>query len=391
MPSFTVGLGSICSASSADKEVAHWGQWLLSRIRRPFNPFAHADPTLLFGALTNAANYLLSDRLEEGIGKGGWGRSDRKYMQDLYGEEAIQDFHDSVMTTTVVVEALYKYLTCLAQREEERSACRLKELRDAITHQLDQYLEPRWDKDKGHGGVLHPGRENDVTLVPRYRHTAWLMRLWVLLPGYRKNCLRTAQNLVEEFDRTDWSREKVATDMAAHSAFSAALDTKGVCGDVGDEKISYYVDCLEDQVLKKFEDDLPGWTSGRDRLIGRQPYTLFVLTEMAAVWSQPSSRLAVKMETALRATMREPWSKDNEDGVAMVPNGPPEIGATSLFVSALLRKPQLSAEEQAVLRSGIDFLLRALNAPSADALDGTYSWALSYFLKDACRLTTPAS
>lgn len=276
---------------------------------RPTNPLSGISPEKAALALVHAVEYLLADRISEGIGAGGWGVSDRLYMSRLYGPEEAANVHESVMTTVVVVQALHD---CLLRMEDSGIRFGRREPRNLfefITNGLDAYVKERWDARRGHGGVLTPGREGDLALVPRYRHTAWLFRLWHLLPKYRERMQLTAMNLLQEFDFVKWTGEKVATDVAAHSAISI-LEGSPLCDSLGGgipARVKYLKHVLEGQIESKFSREQQGWTSGNISEGGRQLYTLFVCIEMACMYSQPQEALVEQMHAALQATMRGQW------------------------------------------------------------------------------------
>ncbi len=382
MPTF-----SLPGVQFTDEEILRYGKWLLARIKRPFNPFRDAQPEVVSRALTNSVNYLLQDRItdEGSIGRYGWGHSDKMFMRAMYGEPSARETHDSVMTTMVVVEALHEHLSRIELFEPQKNAEASRELRELLTFDLRKYLEQRWNNKTGEGGRLVRGKENDISFAPVPRHTAWLMRLWVFLPGYRQNCLITAKNLVTTFSKVNRQPDKIATNVAAHLAFIAIQQIPELCREIGEDRVVLCKKVLEDRIAHQYVRELDGWTSGKVPEDGRQPYTLFVLAEMAQSWSDPSSCLKPLLESALRATMQAPWTT-KDGGVPSRPGGPPDINASSLAFSAALRKGSLNSEEKHFMDGLTRYLLNSLGKADPDTFNGTWSWALSYFIKDACSL-----
>lgn len=327
--------------------------------KRPTNIFKDTNPEMITLALTNSIEYLLADRITDGIGKGGWGHSDKEYMSCLYGSEVADQVHESVMTTVIVTHALHECLMRLESTGTRFNNLSPRDLLDSIVDDLDTYLQNRWDALKGHGGVLIAGREGDFILTPRYRHTAWLFHLWNLLPRYRERMQTTATNLLEEFDKVKWREEKVATAVAAHSAFSI-LEKDPLCKALGTtvpDRVKHLKNVLEAQIESQFSRDISGWTSGNALQGGRQMYTQFVCAEMANMHSFPETRLAVQMCAALESTMCSKWCSADGRGIPLTINGQTDISASALIASALIRKPQLSDREKIFLSNVITFLI----------------------------------
>ena len=90
--------------------------FILQQIKRRFHrkekdPFSICkDKYGLIKSLYNSVNYLIKDQIKPSDeGKGGWGYSDKAYMNFLYGEKEASSMTDSVMTSVVAFNALKKY------------------------------------------------------------------------------------------------------------------------------------------------------------------------------------------------------------------------------------------------------------------------------------------
>ncbi len=349
--------------------------------KRSSNPLNHIDPEKVTLALANSIAYLLSDRIKEGIGRGGWGYSDKEYMRKLYGSEVADQVHESVMTTVVVILALHNCLLQLEKTGIKVNGRSPRDLLDTLVDELDEYLRYRWDNQKGHGGVLVAGREGDLILTPRYRHTAWFFHVWHRLPKYRDRMKLTAINLLEEFDRVQWSDEKVATAVAAYSAFSL-LENDPLCDALAAvPRVKHLKHVLEGQIESQFNHELSGWTSGNTLLGGRQLYTLFVCAEMAGMNSFPESVLSSQLLEALETTMGSKWCAFDGRGVPLSPNGQSDLSASALAASALMRQPRLTNSGQSFLSNIMRYLVENL-AKDDDTIQGIFAWTLSYFLQD---------
>ncbi len=356
--------------------------------KRDDSPLRDIDQDVVLQALANAIGFIINDRIKEGVGKYGWGYSDKAYTEHYYGSDATRDTHkESLMTTVVVVESLYKCLPKMSAMNAKIGDQCPARLLDSILSDLKVFLEPRWNSKHGFGGVLMDSRESDFVLAPRYRHTAWLMRLWMLLPQYRERVPRTAENLLNEFDEVQWNEEKVATDVAAYSAFCSMEENIDLChNDIDSGKIKRCKQTLEDKIESKYLWGIQGWTAGNVAERERQTFTLFTLAEMTAMYKRGEDSLTQKMREALHATMQEPWCDSNEGRVLLEPTGQPSINSSCLAASAFLRKPSRSKQENTFLSAVMRDLIQSLTEAGPDQLEGIWSWALSYFVKDMADL-----
>ncbi len=375
------------SVTFDESDVSRVASLFARAFKRDNSPLRKIDQVVATQALANAIGYLLKDRIQRGAGKYGWGRSDKAYMKYYYGAGAARGIHkESLMTTVVVIESLYKCLPRLADLGVQIDGHCPADLLGSIASELAVFLEPRWDEDEGHGGILVDGRECDLVLAPRYRHTAWLLRLWMTLPQYHGRVSKTADNLVRKFGSVRWEEEKVATDVAAHSAFSLMEDNNDLCGDVDSDEITRCRRVLEGSIESKYTRDIRGWTTGSIAERGRQAYTLFILAEMTGMYKRTAEPLTQKMQEALHGTMQEPWRSPTGCGVLLEPAGQPSINSSCLAVSAFLRKPSRNAKENAFLSAVMRNLIQSLAEAGPDQLQGIWSWALSYFVKDMADL-----
>lgn len=254
-------------------------------------PLKNWSLDLAIQALAPAVEWLLADRVAEGIGIGGWGQSDAKYMLYLYGEgEAITD---SVMTTVVTMEAITRFINIIELLElgEWNSSKQREWWNCSIQQDVFEYAKKRWNPRTGEGGTLKLGREGDWALAPRYRHTSWLVRLWLILPGTYKNIRTTIRALVEGCDIVPWDTEKVATPVAAYTALRELAKRHTVEGILPKVESELLSDIFLDLVKAKYKPDIKGWTSGLDPRKGRHLYTLFVLAELSKDWENLDEEL----------------------------------------------------------------------------------------------------
>lgn len=363
-------------------DVLKWGKAVSAKLHLMKTPWAAISPDQMSEALSRAVFFLLADRLSDGIGRGGWGLSDKVYMADLYGPETGGQTQDSVMTTVAVVKALHAYCDFLRGHAETRAEGTA--MWAALNDDLTPYLQARWDPVLGCGGTLARGRENDWCIRPSCRHTAWLLDLWLVLPGYQTRVAKTIEYLLAATERIDWRSEKVATPVAVHSSlhrlqgFPQLLETKTR------EAMQVRMGLAEDQIVAKYVDRISGWTSGLSEENGRQTYTWFVLAEMAHIWGATGS-LASCMKESLAASLKPPWSVPTAKGITRIQGEPMHLAISALASSALARLPKATKQQAARREELIQSVVEILTKKDADALVGTYSWALAYFVMDAAR------
>ena len=363
------------------EEVAALWRRLLGVARRKRSCLAEVDQERLAVALANAVMFLLNDRLADGVGKGGWGKSDCAYMTALYGSETGSRVHESVMTTTVAVLALKSYHRLVMGSSDEVARTRVSAMWDVVQEELDEYLRGRWDESTGRGGVLTVGMDGLTALTPRYRHTGWLLELWLALPKYSHRTRKTIERLFNDFESQKWGEEKVATPVAAHVALSYALGNKSISSVTDAGRAEHLLAELEQLIEAKYLPRINGWTAGLSVEGGRQLYTLFTLSDMSHAWKSRRSTLPATMQAALSESLSARWQAGG-GGLARSPGGPADVNVCCLAASALMRKPTLTRDESKALSAVLGFLVSHM----ADGLDilarDAYSWTVAYLVKD---------
>ena len=224
---------------------------LFERSQSPAAILDCVDPKKLLVSLGNAIEFLLKDRLEEGIGKGGWGRSDRIYMSDLYGPEEGVVTRDSVMTTVSVIVALQAADKLLRRFSSAFAVHTWPQIWDEIRSGVNTYTKERWDSATGAAGTLRSDRDGTPRLAPSYRHTAWFLRL-VTTDCAFVDAARIAQHLIKVFDGVEWEKEKASTPAASLSAFELIERDEGLLGLVNKAGVTYRRQVSEQVLVKKY-------------------------------------------------------------------------------------------------------------------------------------------
>jgi len=340
---------------------------------------------LLTYALISAVDTLVSDRVTSGPGAGGWGRSDAAYMSYLYGEGEVVT--DSVMTTVVTMEALTRFVSSIDMLDKWKTRAKREWWEETIRQQVREYANKRWNPRTGEGGTLKKGREGDWVLAPRYRHTAWFVRLWHILPGTFKNLETTVQALIDGFDSVPWDTEKVATPIAAYTALRQLAGRKTSEGIVLRAKREFLQDALLDIVKATYAPSIYGWTSGIDPQKGRNLYTLFVLAELAEDWEHVDCELRNMLTEALQNTITKSCLFESDSRYLPMPNSQePDMNSTSLVFAALTRKPVLQKDERAFLGEITRFLSQEYSAQDGNSRSNLFAWTTAYFVEAMCDL-----
>lgn len=351
----------------------------------------NSEKAILY-ALINAVSLILNDRLDSGPGIGGWAKSDKLYEEKLYGKTAASKIEDSVMGSVVAVIGLLKCRRILRRLNEDKAiglACKIDEVLD----DFESYIAARWNSDYGFG-YTYTSRENEPNISPAqpsYRHTAWFLSLWLENKEYSDRIEKTLDHILRCFNDLDWKNEKVATDIATYVALKKllAVPSGQIKSDIS--SITGFVEKLEYSIINKYAVDLSGWTSHYrkiddkivERNAGRQPYTLFVLAELYPL-VKGNAELIELLDKALSETLTGQWkSAEGECGFSELAGEESSFDVSCLGVTALLRKPKRTTEEDQTLLEAIVYVLNALISKDKCIKDA-YLWPLCYFVQELC-------
>ncbi len=379
-----IKLGVVEFESSELRETILSSRQLFERSQNPASFLDCVDRQKLLSSLGNAIGFLLRDRLEEGDGKGGWGKSDSLFMSDLYGPKAGADTHDSVMTTVSVIVALQaadRLMRCFSSAFAVHT---WPQIWDEVRSGMSAYTKVRWDFSTGAARML-PLEKGRTT--PRYRHTAWFLQLAGTDCGF-VDAERIARYLIENFNSVHWEEEKAATPAAALSAFDLMKRDEGLLGLLNEAEVAERWRLAEQVLVERYVTDLEGWTSGMDPEKGRQLYTLGILAVLADLFADTATPLGALMQRAMEATLQSPWRGRSGSGLPVEPEAGPDISVSCLGVSTLIcrhRACGLQEDESSEFARILSFLVDA-NGDADGWPERSYAWAVSYFVKDVCGL-----
>src|ERR1051325_1552305 len=374
------------SLSLSDEDVRRIVKWLKPLLRRSKEPFAKLQADELTESVRLLTNYIYRDRLIVGPGKGGWGASDRRWTAAVLGPESASHVNDSVFTTCAVTSALIKCSEF--KRRAQLSAgigvvAPMKPFPDAL---LEEYFRSRWKAHTGEGGILAVDREGKLEIRSNYRHTARLLRMWIdSMPEYAERIDKTMGYLLEHFNTETWSEESVTTAVAAYVAIRQCVKAR-VCLSQADRLEELAVK-LERIIVRQYKPELRGWTFRKSVQLpqesGRQSYTLLTLVELWPLQKVLAVELVELMREALHETVSGRWGVVGDAGVPLVLGEPSNVSMSCLAISALARKGNLNEAEQAFSGQVMSYIQRQCDQMQGRQ-DGYYSWAVSYFLEDAC-------
>ena len=352
--------------------------------RKRVNLFDVLSPEVLSRTLSNVTLYLRKDRVSEGLGQYGWGYSEHAMLRDLYGAVPAWRSPDSVQATAWVSQALLRYSDMCEQELDHRPE--LTTCRRRFVEELGLYLDERWDRSTGAGGVLRLDKHNYPNLVPSDRHTAWLLILWSIVPEWRPRCRDTARCLVQHFPSVaeraaQGNPDLVITYVSLANAFQLIERSEYLKGDQAEHEVLAYRGSALGIITGLYDHSISGWTdhNAHDTSAAARVCSLYVLTQMATVWNDTSSSLYSVMEKTLSAAMVDGW------GLTPSENGF-EASMSCLMWSALYRKDSvvpLTSKASKYFKNLSQKLMEHLGDESAD-LQGTYCWTLGCFLQDVC-------
>lgn len=328
--------------------------------------------------LSNIINYLFEDRVTEGIGAGGWSKTASKYVELIYGREAANAIYESMTDTALAVEAIksFEHFINHSHRDYE-----IKTLDDP----LREYLDRRWNPKRGDAGTLKSGTAGFRMERDHIRHTAMIVRIFGQIPELRRNLRKTADYLskrILEMDADDWQDEKVATPIAVYVAVRYFEKYgKYLSMDIIDKVKQVTID----ESISRYDSDLKGWHSGPFKEVALPFYTLFLLAEMPEMWLSDSV-LRKQMEESLKSLLGSVIESPHGYGLPVHGMGHPDIGLSSLMISALLQKPSRNNEEEDCLLNLIQFVVESVKSGDQQYWENTYAWTASYFVRDICRV-----
>lgn len=374
------------SISFSDEDVRRITSWLQPLLRRSKEPFAKLQANELTDVVRLLTNFIYGDRLITGPGKGGWGASDRRWTAAVLGFESASHVHDSVLTTCAVTSALIKCSEFKRRAQLKAgigAVATMKPLPDAL---LEDYFRSRWKAHTGEGGILAADREGKLEIRSNYRHTARLLRMWIdSMPEYAERIDKTMGYLLERFNTEIWSEESVTTAVAACVAIRQCVKAR-VCQSQADRLEELAVK-LERIIVRQYKPELRGWTFRKSvelpQEIGRQSYTLLTLVELLPIQKFLAVELVGLMREALDETVSGRWGLVGDAGIPLVLGEASNVSMSCLAISALARKGNLNEAEHAFSGQVMSYIQRQLNQVQGRQ-DGYYSWAVSYFLEDAC-------
>lgn len=381
------------------KHIVQWAKCYLGKTKYE-RVFGKIDKQSVFESVEKAVHWIVNDRISEGIGKGGWGKSERAWMTHVFGQEAGSRTREAIFSTVAAVEAL-KAHTKLLQHYNRQNTCYRW---DDIESNLMGFLidDGRYNQISGLAGKLGvDGSDGGRTANLDYRHTAIVLRLWHLQSKWEDYFQLTGRALIDHFGKkefVDWRSERVVTLVMAYKAL-VILKASGYLQLTAD--IENKLKRITGHVVGKFDEDLAGWPakpedvtfSSEQKVESRNYYTLLTLAMMPEEWDVGNEELKNQMAQSLHATIdrylrSEP---DRKSFYICRPNDDlPDLCATLIAFSAFARKPKLNKTESAICQGIARYVLNRISKADfdySDPYDRPYSWIMPYFVLDACELS----
>ena len=330
--------------------------------------------------LAKIIKYLIEDRVTEEPGTGGWSKTASKYVELIYGTKAANAIYESMTDTALAVEAIksFEHFINYSHRDYE-----IKTLDDS----LREYLDKRWNSQKGDAGTLKSGTAGFHMERDHLRHTAMIARIFGQIPELRRNLGKTAEYLnkrILEMNANDWQGEKIATPVAVYVAIKN-IEKYGKYLSL--EAIDKIKQITIDETISRYDSDMKGWHSGPFKEVALSFYTLFLLAEMPEIWLSDSI-LRKQMEESLKSLLGLMIHSPHGYGLPVYGMSYPDIGLSCLMISALLQKPVRNRGEEDSLLKLIEFVVKGIESGEQQYWANTYSWTVSYFVRDVCKVLT---
>lgn len=352
----------------------------ISRIFKRGNRLSFINSEKILESLLTAVNCILDDRFTEGDGKGSWGKSEILYRRYMYGEKEVDVYNSGFLTTVLALQALYKFQS-LISLDNQIKACNFSNLWRSILFDFNEYIRKRLDINLGVGFDPGSKHEMDFSIEKMRRHTAWLLRIELIIPIYYKYIEETSRYIINSVQNIDFLNERISTEIAYYSTLND-IKKKILMAHYPVNEYKRHLDLLDRSIRSKYIKKINGWTAGLSEERGRQPYTFFVLTELIEHENILSKELSFIVKEALKSTFDEPWKMKNYNGVCLEPGGDENLGMTLILISILLKKDNLSKYEKRELEKNMDFVTKELIEGSF--LNEQFSWTYSYFVRDVC-------
>ncbi len=324
--------------------------------------------------------YLFGDRVTEGIGTGGWSKSASKYVDLIYGRKATNPIYESMTDTALVIEALKSFEGFV---KVSQSSCEINIYDDLFKC----YIKERWNFKGGDSGIWQDDREDGQFVWNHLRHTAMIVRIFGSIPELKRNLGKTAewlQSKVLQMDGNDWQKEKIATPIAVYVAVKY-FEKHGKY--LSSDTIDKIRQITIDETISRYDSNLKGWHSGPFKEIALPFYSLFLLAEMPEIWLSDSI-LRKQMDESLKSLLGLMIHSPHGYGLPIYGMRLPDIGLSCLMLSSLLQKTTRNKVEEDSLIKLIEFVVKSIASNEAQYWANTYTWTVSYFVRDVCKVLT---
>ncbi|NQT03472.1 MAG: hypothetical protein HQ580_15705 [Planctomycetes bacterium] len=360
--------------------------------------FSNIEKSCVIESLENAVRWIIDDRISEGEGKGGWGKSERAWMTHVFGEAAGRRTNEAIFTTVVITEALHRH-TLLQKKLGRKSEYYRWD--DTIKGLMPFLIDKkRYSERTGKAGKLGTmGSDGGWKPNYDYRHTALILRLWNLSSVWKDYYFRTTSALLENFDDedfVDWKKERVVTLIMAYKALKIIKESGEDCSG---QELENKIDVIRGKIVDKFDPDLIGWPAksvddsftNEMKIKSRNYYTLLTLAMIPEEWEGQNSELKEMMTQSLNATCRYHVREgvNNTYYICRAGSDRPDLAATLIAFSAFTRKTRLNKQEQLLIQGISRYILNRFEKGDFnynDPYDCPYGWAVPYFALDVCEI-----
>ncbi len=346
---------------------------LVNRFRRKKH---NLDPKKWLSIMQDVGNFVLADRIREGIGTGGWGYSYwQKCIPQTYPDERPEDStrsRDSFLSSAMVLEELMA-LDRLVKNEETSLLSNL----DVVMSDFERYAMARYDPLDGRVGGLKTTSTGEPAVAPHPRHTAMALRVWEIL-GEKESCLRqTSIAVMKLAEMVNLQKENALSLAALYSGVQFVVSKRHLVdgvkeawpeGRLSDRTAPTRLDAA---LVESWNQRIRGWqlSNGGDLDRTANWYSTFVLREVGPYGENCTPELrACLLSTAQRLADD---SKKN-GGIPYIPGKDPDFGLSCMLLEALYRLPAKDKEVDESCDTVLGFLESGMTPESK--MEYTYSW-----------------
>ncbi len=349
-------------------------EWINNLCKSICNKKSYLDnrSDLWMNSLINASIYLVEDCWEDGRAKGGWGKSEPRFMKKIQGI-ANQEV-DSMTVSCGVIKAFQRVSTTFERSKCPKVRSDGSDLWKSVYPQFSShYMKLRQNNMNGAIDRLVNDEEGGDERLLSYRDTAAALHIFFEIDGLKQYASQTLKFLLDHYDHQSWDNNKISTAIKTYKVLNIASHNNGNCKDQS-EKVLTKIENLFDNIVHWYScwgytsisEDTPRYLVRLNAMGG--------LVEIANCLANDRKALKTKFDNILSAEICN---------VNETINDPNKIELSCLLFTALVRKSNLREEENIALRALAKYLVEYF---ASEELPMTYALATAYFVESVIEI-----